>query len=154
MRGMQGPVRRQLTFYEVGDVLEGPGLLAVAEDGERLPCQRLRHEVGHHAPVVQRHVGAVRVEDAHHPDLQTKHGHRTVYHGLLRSPSASHCQKQDHVHPIEMGMLGADELQVHLLQSWGRGERYVTSSSLACRGLPLARLEKSGNSVNKRPKLR
>ena len=33
--------RRQRTFYEVGDVLEGPRLLAVAEDGERLARQRL-----------------------------------------------------------------------------------------------------------------
>ena len=67
---MQGSMRRRRTFYEVGDVLKGPRLLAVAEDCERLPRQRLRHEVGHHPAVIQRHIGAVCVEDAYHPHLQ------------------------------------------------------------------------------------
>eukprot|EP00197_Chlamydomonas_leiostraca_P003887 CAMPEP_0202867288 /NCGR_PEP_ID=MMETSP1391-20130828/9101_1 /ASSEMBLY_ACC=CAM_ASM_000867 /TAXON_ID=1034604 /ORGANISM="Chlamydomonas leiostraca, Strain SAG 11-49" /LENGTH=416 /DNA_ID=CAMNT_0049547319 /DNA_START=82 /DNA_END=1333 /DNA_ORIENTATION=+ len=49
---------------EVADVLEGARLRAVAVHGQRLAGQRLRHKVGHHAPVVQRHARAVRVEDA------------------------------------------------------------------------------------------
>ena len=65
-----GPQSRR-TFDEVGYVLEGPRLLAVAEDGERLPRQRLGDKVGHHPPVIQRHVGAVGVEDADHPHLGT-----------------------------------------------------------------------------------
>ena len=57
------------TLDEVGHILEGSRLQAVAVDGQWLPRQRLRHKVGHDAAVVERHVRAVRVEDAHHADL-------------------------------------------------------------------------------------
>ena len=59
------------TLYKVRDVLEGARLLAIAVDGERLSSQRLGHEVADHAAVVQRHVGAVCVEDPHHAHLHT-----------------------------------------------------------------------------------
>src|SRR5256714_15336334 len=48
---------------QVVDVAEAPRLRALAEDGDRLPLQRLAHERRHGAPVVRAHAWPVRVED-------------------------------------------------------------------------------------------
>lgn len=61
-----------LTFDEVGDILEGARLLAVTVDGHGLPRQRLGHKVADNAAVVQGHVRAICVEDAHHTHLLNK----------------------------------------------------------------------------------
>ena len=55
---------------EIGNVLERSRLLPVAVHRHRLARQRLRHEVAHHAPVVERHARAVGVEDAAHAHVE------------------------------------------------------------------------------------
>src|ERR1051325_2026421 len=50
---------------QVVNVAETTRLLARPVDGQLLAPQRLHDEVRHHAPVVLKHAGAVRVEDAY-----------------------------------------------------------------------------------------
>ena len=52
-------------FDQVRDVAEAASLLALAVDRDRLAPERLLHEVGKDAAVVQAHPRAVGVEDAH-----------------------------------------------------------------------------------------
>ena len=63
-------LQAERTFDEVTDKLEGAGLLTIAVDGEGLACEGLRQKIADHAAVVQRHAGAVCVEDAHHSHLR------------------------------------------------------------------------------------
>ena len=68
-------------FHDVGAVAERAGLTAVAVDGERLAQKRLLHELGHDAPVVEAHPGAVGVEEPNdarlHPvEAAVRHRHR------------------------------------------------------------------------------
>ena len=72
---------------QVVDVLEGARLAAVAVDGDVLAAERLADEVGHHAPVVGVHEGAVGVEDADHADVQVVRA-VVVEHDRLRGALA------------------------------------------------------------------
>ena len=49
-------------FDQIAHVTEGPGLFAVAEDGDVPAPQGLNDEVGDHAAIVRTHAGAVGVE--------------------------------------------------------------------------------------------
>src|SRR5204863_716901 len=64
VRGLRRPAMEETDdpLDQVVHVAEGPGLSAVAVDGERLSAQRLDDEVRHHAAVVRPHAGTVRVE--------------------------------------------------------------------------------------------
>ena len=46
-------------------------LRAITVDCHRFALQRLRDEVGHHAPVIHRHARSVRVENSRHSNFQT-----------------------------------------------------------------------------------
>jgi len=54
----------------------------LAIDGNRLSLQRLHHDVGHHAPVIGRHAGSVRVEDAGDPHLDYASAELVAAEGL------------------------------------------------------------------------
>ena len=60
------PARHQSheALDQIRDVAERARLLAVVEHRQRLPRQRLHHEIRNHAPVVFVHARPVRVEDA------------------------------------------------------------------------------------------
>jgi len=49
-------IKRQMPLDEVVDVHEGPRLRAVTVDGERLAAERLGHERGNRAAVVEPHL--------------------------------------------------------------------------------------------------
>lgn len=74
------------TFDEVGHVLEGARLLAMAVDGQGRARQRLRHKVADHAPVVQRHPWPVRVEDPYNTDLQCGRASKSPFYCHHQSP--------------------------------------------------------------------
>jgi hypothetical protein len=88
-------VRVIVTCYEVINVLEGACLLSISIDSDGLIGQRLGHKVADNPPVIQRHLGAVRVEDAHDANLL-----EGKYTACQRQPqvaviSSSMCQARD-----------------------------------------------------------
>src|SRR6478735_3641958 len=65
---------------QVVDITETPGLLALAEDAQRFPLQRLYYEIGDHSTVICPHTRTEGIEDANNPRIESmipviRHGH-------------------------------------------------------------------------------